>query len=82
MCLAVPAQIIKIDRAALTCTADVNGATTEASLVLTPEAKTGDYVLIHAGHAINIIDEEEALKTIEIFKAIEKMVSDSTQQEI
>ncbi|MCL2474921.1 MAG: HypC/HybG/HupF family hydrogenase formation chaperone [Chloroflexi bacterium] len=81
MCLAVPAKIIKINESALTCTANVNGATTEASLILTPEAKVDDYVLIHAGYTINIIDEEEALKTIEIFKEIEKMNSGTLTKE-
>ena len=82
MCLAVPAKIIKIADSALTCTADVSGVTTEASLMLTPEAKVGDYILVHAGYAINVIDTEEALKTIEIFKEIEKMSSDTSSRDI
>ena len=73
MCLAVPARIISINEEKLTAVAEVSGARTECSLMLTPEARAEDYILIHAGYAINVIDEEEARKTIEIFQEIEKL---------
>ena len=59
MCLAVPARIAEIespDRAIV----DLAGVRRVVSLVLTPEAKVGDYAIIHTGFAISILDEEEA----------------------
>lgn len=65
MCLAVPGSIVSIGdhaRAAV----DMMGARREVSLRLTPEAKPGDYVLVHAGFAIQVIDERQAAETIDI----------------
>lgn len=65
MCLAVPGSIVSIgDRAR--ATVDMMGARREVSLRLTPEAKPGDYVLVHAGFAIQVIDERQAAETIDI----------------
>ena len=57
MCLAFPAKILKIDNEL--ATVERAGVKREASLMLLPEAKVGDYVLIHAGFAMQIIDEQE-----------------------
>lgn len=57
MCLAFPAKVLKIDNEL--ATVERAGVKREASLMLLPEAKVGDYVLIHAGFAMQIIDEEE-----------------------
>jgi hydrogenase expression/formation protein HypC len=61
MCLAVPARIIELkgDEAV----ADAIGNRIEAKTTLVPDVKLGDIVLIHAGFAITIVDEEEAKKT-------------------
>ena len=68
MCLAIPALIKSIeDKGA---EAEIGGITRNISLWLTPEAKVGDYVLIHAGYAINILDQEEAEETLELFEEI------------
>jgi len=69
MCLAVPGKIIEIQD--LLATVDVNGVTRKISLMLLPDTRIGDFVLVHAGFAIQTIDEEEANKTIELFKEIE-----------
>lgn len=74
MCLAVPAKII--DRNDLMATVDISGVTRQVSLMLLPEAKVGEYVLIHAGFAIQAIDEEEAHKTLELFKELEMYEED------
>jgi hydrogenase expression/formation protein HypC len=66
MCLAIPSRILSIK--GHTAEIDVGGNTKEISIVLTPEAKIGDYVLIHAGFAIQVIDEKSAE---EIFDAWE-----------
>lgn len=70
MCLAVPAKII--DKKDLLATVEVNSVTREVSLMLLPEAAVEDWVLIHAGFAIQTIDEEEARKTLELLKEIER----------
>lgn len=74
MCLAVPGKIMEIvDSLAKV---DINGIKREVSLMLLPEAQIGNFVLIHAGFAMQIIDEEEAQKTIELFKELERYAQD------
>ena len=68
MCLAIPARII--DRQDLMATVDVSGVTREVSLMLLPDARVGDYVLIHAGFAIQTVDEEEARRTLDLLKEL------------
>lgn len=74
MCLAVPAQII--ERSEFMGTVAISGVTRQVSLMLLPEAQVGDYVLIHAGFAIQAIDEAEALRTLELFKELEQYEAD------
>jgi hydrogenase expression/formation protein HypC len=66
MCLAIPARIksIKGEQGV----ADIEGVTRAISLQLTPEAKVGDYVLLHTGYAINIIDADEAEETLKLLR--------------
>lgn len=68
MCLAIPSLIIKID--GKEADVEIGGITRRISLWLTPEAKVGDYVLLHTGYAINIIDKEEAEETLRLFVQI------------
>lgn len=68
MCLAVPAKIMAIHND--TATVEISGVTYEASLMLTPQAKVGDYVILHAGFAIQILDQKEAQKTLKIWEEI------------
>jgi len=71
MCLAIPALIKAIkDKEA---EVEIGGITQRASLWLTPEAKVGDYVLLHTGYAINIIDQEEAKETLGLLEKIAKL---------
>jgi hydrogenase expression/formation protein HypC len=65
MCLAVPAKIIELEN--LNAKVEVGGLTREASMMLLPDAAVGDYVLIHAGFAITLVDEQEAIETLRIF---------------
>ena len=66
MCLAVPAKVIEInDQLA---SVEVNGVRRAASLMLLPEAAVGDYVLVHAGFAMQIVDHAEAAR-IEALRA-------------
>ena len=62
MCLAVPAKLIsKRDGLGLV---ELGGVEREVSLMLTPEAEVGQYLIVHAGFAINVMDEEEAGATL------------------
>ncbi len=67
MCLAIPARITKIK--GTVAEVDFGGNSREVNITLTPEAKEGDYVLLHAGFAIQVIDEKTAE---EIFSAWEE----------
>ena len=68
MCLAIPALIKLIeDKAA---EVEIGGITRRISLWLTPEAEVGDYVLLHTGYAINILDQEEAEETLKLLEEI------------
>lgn len=66
MCLAIPAQVQSIEDS--TATVDMAGNTTRADISLVPDAKVGDYVIVHAGMAIQIYDEAEALETLEAIR--------------
>jgi len=68
MCVAVPAEIISVEGTEVEV--NINGTRRRASIRLTPEAKVGDYVLLHAGFSIRIIDLEEARATIELLRDI------------
>lgn len=67
MCLAVPGQLLSVDAGdALTRQGRVSfaGVVRVASLAYVPEARPGDYVLVHAGFAITVLDETEARRTL------------------
>ena len=68
MCVAVPVEILSINGAE--AEVDIGGTRRRASICLTPEASVGDYVLLHAGFAIRVIDLAEARATIELLKDI------------
>jgi len=64
MCLAVPVQVVSIKGSE--AEVDIGGVRRSVSITLTPEAKVGDYVLLHTGYAISVIDEAEAKETLDI----------------
>lgn len=74
MCLAIPGQIKTIeslhDGLVRMAKVQFGGITKEASLEMVPAAKEGDYVLVHVGVAISIVNEEEAQKTFEYLRQI------------
>jgi len=70
MCLAVPVRITSIN--GTEAEVKVGGTTKKASLWLTPEAKVGDYVLLHAGYAITIVNQAEAEETLALFREMAK----------
>ncbi len=66
MCLAIPAQIQSIDDRQMGAVV-LGGVERLVSLVMTPEARVGDYVLIHTGYAIAVMDVEEAQASLDAF---------------
>ena len=71
MCLAVPAKIIAIDNNEAEI--DFDGIIRHISICLTPEALVGDYVLVHTGFAINIVQPDEAENTLALLSEITKL---------
>ncbi|UCE80440.1 MAG: HypC/HybG/HupF family hydrogenase formation chaperone [Methanobacteriota archaeon] len=67
MCLAVPAEIITIDGAV--AKADFGGVARSVNISLV-DAKVGDFVIVHAGYAIEVLDREEAEKTLQLFREL------------
>ena len=73
MCLGIPGKIVRIsgdDPLYRMGTIDFNGVRKEASLAYVPEAREGDYAVVHAGFAISLIDEAEANQVFDYLKAI------------
>ncbi len=74
MCLAIPALIKSIDGSE--AEVEIGGISRKASLMLTPEARVGDYVLLHTGYAINVIDQAEAEETLSLLEQIAEAGAD------
>lgn len=70
MCLAVPGKILEIytNRGLRMCKIDFGGAVREACIETLPEAKVGDYTIVHAGFALNLLSEEEANETLTLLR--------------
>lgn len=68
MCLAIPARIKSID--GVEAQVDVGGVGRIISVVLTPEAQVGDYVYVHTGFAISVVDEAEALESLRLLQEL------------
>lgn len=75
MCLAVPGKVVKRDDG-LKATVDMMGIERPVSLLLVPTAQVGDYVLVHAGFGIQIVDEQEAKETLELVNAMTELVEE------
>ena len=69
MCLAIPMQLV--ERREFDGVADLNGVQRNVALMLTPDAVQGDWVLVHAGYAITVVDEQEAARTLSMLEAID-----------
>jgi hydrogenase expression/formation protein HypC len=79
MCLAVPGRVIEID--GTTARVDFGGVTREANLTLVPEAAVDSYVLVHAGFAIQVLDEHEAEETLNLFRELAGALDEETPRE-
>jgi hydrogenase expression/formation protein HypC len=72
MCLAIPALLVELrpnDQAVV----NLGGIRKEISVALVADVKVGDYVIVHVGHAIGVIDPEEAQRTLELFAQMEAL---------
>ena len=67
MCLAIPARVVALS--GLEATVDLGGVRKSISIALVPEAQLEDYVIVHVGHAIGLIDPEEARLTLALCSA-------------
>lgn len=68
MCLAIPVLIKSIEDSE--AEVEIGGIARRISLELTPEARVGDYAIVHTGYAINILDQEEARETLKLLEEI------------
>jgi hydrogenase expression/formation protein HypC len=77
MCLSIPGKLIEItaelDETFRTGKVSFDGVVKEVSLTLVPEANVGDYVMVHVGAAIGVVDEEEAQKTFDLLKQLDEL---------
>ncbi|MBQ9691461.1 MAG: HypC/HybG/HupF family hydrogenase formation chaperone [Eggerthellaceae bacterium] len=72
MCLAIPAQVKEIE--GNMAQVDIMGVSRGISVDLTPQAKVGDYVLVHAGFAIEVVSEEEAKITLDLLGQFPELI--------
>lgn len=68
MCLAVPMRLIEVEGAR--GVVESGGVSTRIVLAMTPDAKVRDFLLVHAGYSLSIVDETEALKTLELLQEL------------
>jgi hydrogenase expression/formation protein HypC len=66
MCLALPALVVAL-AGPESATVDLGGVRKQISIALVPEAQVGDYVIVHVGHALGVLDEAEALASLALF---------------
>ena len=76
MCLGIPGKVVEIrtNGPLPMATVDFGGVRKEACLAYTDDVAIGDYVIVHVGFAISRLDEEEALRTLEMLHAIDEMM--------
>jgi hydrogenase expression/formation protein HypC len=75
MCLAIPAKVIELYEAngMKMAKVDFGGALKEACMEYLPEVKVGDYTIVHVGFGLSILDEQEAMETMELLRQIDAM---------
>lgn len=78
MCLAIPVRILELNGD--TAVGEVSGVQREVSVMMTPGAKVGDYVIVHAGFAIQIVDQQEAEENLKILAEMARATVDAREQ--
>ena len=77
MCLAVPAKVVEITDGM--AKVEVEGVSRMVSTMMVPELKLGDYIIAHAGFALHVVDEKEALESIELLKQLAQAMPQEEQ---
>lgn len=80
MCIAAPAKIVLIDEESNICAADFGGVRQNARLDLLPDVKIGDYVLIHAGYAIEKLSEQAAKESLESWDELLEVLEEEDRE--
>jgi hydrogenase expression/formation protein HypC len=75
MCLGIPAKVIELyeSKGMKMARVDFGGILKEACMEYLPEVKVGDYTIIHVGFGLSILDEQEALETMQLLKQIDAL---------
>ncbi len=75
MCLAIPGKVVEIteENGLLMGKIDYAGTVSKVCLAYVPDVQVGQYAIVHAGFAISILDEEEAMKTFQVWKEIKDL---------
>ena len=68
MCLAIPAKVQSIN--GFEADVEIGGVSRTISIMLTPDARVGDYVYVHTGYAISVVDEAEALESLRLLREL------------
>jgi len=84
MCLGIPGKIIQIHETdgCKMGKVDFGGVIKEVCLDLVPEAVTGQYCIIHVGFALNILSEQEAMETLDLFRQMDEVAQEIEQSEM
>lgn len=69
MCIGIPVKLV--ERGEYSGTGEIEGVQRRISLALVPEAKVGDYILVHAGCGMQVIDEQAAAETLDLLRKLE-----------
>jgi hydrogenase expression/formation protein HypC len=77
MCLALPARIVVLEDDEQ-ATVDLGGVRKVVSVQLTPGVAVGDYVIVHVGHAIGVLDADEAERTLALFAEMARALADAS----
>ncbi|WP_405269328.1 HypC/HybG/HupF family hydrogenase formation chaperone [Methanobrevibacter sp.] len=80
MCIAAPAQVVEINREENTLFADFGGARQQAKMDLLPDVEVGEYVLIHAGYAIEKLTEEAAKESLEAWEELLEFLEEEDKE--
>jgi len=79
MCLAVPLRLVSVN--GTDAIGEVGGIQREVSIMMTPDVKVGDYVIVHAGFAIQVLDQKEAEENLELLRQIGE-TAETMQEEV
>jgi hydrogenase expression/formation protein HypC len=80
MCLAIPAKVIELyeSNGLKMARVDFGGVIKEACMEYLPEVKPGDFTIVHVGFGLSILDEKEALETMDLLKQIDALGEEGT----